>query len=71
MQFFNKTEAILNIFFTTRGLETHIFGFLCLYRPDFDRITILETFIIKKLEVLLDIYVSHLGFMMCIILKHI
>ena len=47
MQFFNKTEAILN-FFLLQGDKKLICGFLCLYRPDFDRITILETFIIKK-----------------------
>ena len=47
MQFFNKTEAILN-FLLLQGDYKLIFGFLCLYRPDFDRITILETFIIKN-----------------------
>ena len=49
VQFVNRTEAILN-FFLLQWDQNFIFRFLCLYRSDFDRITILETFIIKKLR---------------------
>ena len=62
MQLFNTTEAILN-FFLLQWDQNFIFGLLYLYRPDFDRITLLETFIIKNwryfctyMSAILDLY---------------
>ena len=62
MQLFNRTEAILN-FFLLQWDQNFIFGLLCLYKPDFDRITIFETFIIKNwryfwtyMSAILDLY---------------
>ena len=48
MQFFNRMEAILNSFYYNMESEFHIWIPLpeYIYRPDFDRISILETFII-------------------------
>ena len=39
-----------------------IFGFLCLIKPDFDRISTIEPFINQQMGYF-TVYVSHLGFL--------
>ena len=48
-------------FFYSNGIIIFIFGFLCLIKPDSDRISTLEPFVSKKMGYY-TVYVSHLGF---------
>ena len=61
MQFFNQMVAVL-IFFSLKWDHYFIFGFLCLIKPDSDRISTLESFISQKIGYY-TVYVSHLGFL--------
>ena len=61
MQFLNLMTAIL-IFFFTQWNHYFIFGFLCLIKPDSDRISTLEP-IISQTMGYYTVYVSHLGFL--------
>ena len=61
VQFFNLKAAIL-IFFSLKWDHYFIFGFLCLIKPDSDRISTLESFISQKIGYY-TVYVSHLGFL--------
>ena len=49
-------------FFSTHMELYFIFGFLCLIKPDSDRIRTLEPFISQKMGYY-TVYVSHLGFL--------
>ena len=49
-------------FFLLKWDHYFIFGFLCLIKPDFDRISTLELFISQKMGYF-TVYVSHLGFL--------
>ena len=48
-------------FFLLKWDHYFIFGFLCLIKPDSDRISTLEPFISQKMGYY-TVYVSHLGF---------
>ena len=61
VQFFNLMVAVL-IFFPLKWDHYFIIEFLCLIKPDSDRISILESFISQKIEYY-TVYVSHLGFL--------
>ena len=49
-------------FFPLKWDHYFIFGFLCLIKPDSDRISTLESFISQKMRYY-TVYVSHLGFL--------
>ena len=49
-------------FFLLKRDQYFIFGFLCLIKPDYDRISTLEPFISQKMGYY-TVYVSHLGFL--------
>ena len=49
-------------FFPTQMGSYFIFGFLCLIKPDSDRISTLEPFLSQKMGYY-TVYVSHLGFL--------
>ena len=49
-------------FFLLKWDQYFILGFLCLIKPDSDRISTLEPFISQKMEYY-TLYVSHLGFL--------
>ena len=49
-------------FFSLKWDHYFIFGFLCLNKPDSDRISTLEPFISQKMGYY-TVYVSHLGFL--------
>ena len=53
--------AAVLIFFPLKWDHYFIFGFLCLIKPDSDRISTLEPFISQKMGYY-TVYVSHLGF---------
>ena len=61
VQFFNLMVAVL-IFFSLKWDHYFIIGFLCLIKPDSDRIRTLESFISQKIG-FYTVYVSHLGFL--------
>ena len=50
------------IFFPLKWDHYFIFGFLCLIKPDSNRISTLEPFISQKMGYY-TVYVSHLGFL--------
>ena len=61
MQFFNLMATVI-ILFLLRWDHSFIFGFLCLIKPDSDRISTLEPFISPKMGYY-TVYVSRLGFL--------
>ena len=61
IQFFNLMTALL-ILFSLKWDHYFIFGFLCLIKPDSDRISTLEPFISQEMGYH-TVYVSHLGFL--------
>ena len=59
VHFFNQMTAVL-IFVLLKRDQYFIFGFLCLIKPDSDRISTLEPFISQKMGYY-TVCVSHLG----------
>ena len=57
----NTLMAAVLIFFLLKWDHYFIFGFLCLIKPDSDRISSLEPIISQKMGYY-TVYVSHLGF---------
>ena len=58
---FQPKGSHIDLFSTQMGSLFHI-GFLCLIKPDSDRISTLEPFISQKMGYY-TVYVSHLGFL--------